>query len=65
MLNITITPTALYFENLSDKLYEVLKSNYHLNIIVDEKGRYLVKGTPEQLFKVMIKLSYDYDIELA
>ena len=61
---ITITPTTLYFEELSDKNFEVLKNVYQINIKVDNKNRYVVEDTPDKLFKILLKLSYDYDIEL-
>ena len=64
-MKITITPTSLYFEDLNEKQFEELKGGYHINIKIDNKGRYVLTDTPEKLFKTLLKLSYDYDIELA
>lgn len=64
-MKITITPTSLYFEELSDKNFEILKNAYHLDIKIDTKGRYVVVDVPEKLFNILLKLSYDYDIELV
>lgn len=61
MLTITITPTALYFRELSDELF--LKFNKLYNLEESRKG-WCIKGTEAQLFKILLKLSYDYDIEL-
>ena len=62
-VNITITPTSLVFNNLSDtghiNLVNELKLDYNV------KGYFFLKGKPEELFKVLLKLSYDYDIEIV
>ena len=63
MLTIVITPTALTFENLSKELFEVLTHREGLSLEASKKG-YKLEGRPEELYKVLLKLSYTYDIEL-
>lgn len=62
MLSIKITPTALYFKDLQPDL--ILKFNQLYNMTESKKG-YCIEGTEKQLFKILLKLSYDYDIELT
>jgi len=62
MLQITITPSMLIFTNLPDATYTILKGQYHLEH--NDKGHF-IKGTQQQLFKVLLELSYTYDIELS
>lgn len=62
-LNITVTPTALVFNHLSDTGH--IKLVNELNLVYNEKGYFFKKGTPEELYKLILKLSYDYDIEIV
>lgn len=64
MLNITISPTALFFNGLSDELYATLKRDYDLTEPITRKG-YCIIGAPHELYKILLKLSYTYDIELS
>ena len=61
MLQITITPTKLYFNNLNDALYQELKQV--ISLLNDSKGYYM-EDTPQALYKTLLKLSYTYDIEI-
>lgn len=63
MLSVTITPTSLFFNDLPDELYNALTTEFALNLVAYKKGHKL-DGTPEQLFKALLKLSYKYDIDL-
>ena len=62
MLEITITPTALHFPSLSDEVYNKLRAEY---VLVESKKGYAITGSPHELFKVLLALSYTYDIELS
>ena len=62
MLTITLTPTMLVFENLTDEIADSLKIDVELK--VNEKG-YFIKGKPQELYKVLLQLTYTYDIELT
>lgn len=62
MLNIKIEPDCLIFVKLSTELWEKFYKEYNLTVC---KGGHYVKGTPEELFKILLKLSYTYDIELS
>ncbi len=62
-VNITVTPTTLIFNNLSDTGHLNLVNE--LKLAYNDKGYFFKKGTPEELFKVILKLSYDYDIEIV
>lgn len=64
MLTIVITPTALNFPTLTDELHTALARDYDIREKDNGKG-HKINGTPEQLFKIMLKLSYTYDIELV
>lgn len=61
-VNITITPTALVFNNLSGTGHIDLVNE--LNLTYNDKGYYFIKGSEKELFKILLKLSYDYDIEI-
>ena len=62
MLTITITPTMLTFKDLTDETANILNDAYGLEWC--DKGYYFIKGNEKHLFKTLLKLSYDYDIEL-
>lgn len=63
MLTIIITPTTLNFPTLTDEQHTALKADFDVQEVNNGKG-HKINGTPEQLFKIMLKLSYTYDIEL-
>ena len=62
MLDITITPAALYFNDLSNDLWYELHHKYKLE---ECKKGHIIKGEPAELYKILVKLSYTYDIELS
>ena len=62
-LQITITPTMLTFHEVPDEVLVKLVERYVID--VNGKGRHYIKGTPEQLFKALLELSYSYDLEIS
>ena len=62
-VNITVTPTTLVFNNLTDSGHIDLVNE--LKLVYNTKGYFYLKGKPEELYKVIVKLSYDYDIEIV
>lgn len=62
MLHITITPTALWFTDLDGEMLD--KITPYVDLEISHKGGYCVKGTPADLYKILVKLSYEFDIEL-
>lgn len=64
MLKLFLTPTSIVFEDLDDELFHHLQWKYGIEFIVDD-GEYRVEGTPEQLYKMIYKLTHDYDIEVG
>lgn len=65
MLTITLTPGTLVFKEMPDDLMEHLASKYDFEFKYDSKEHPIVKGKPEELFKLLYLLSCDYDIELT
>ena len=63
MLTINITPTMLTFKHLTDEMANKLYDE--IGIKWNEKGYYFIKGDEKELFKLLLKLSYTYDIELV
>ena len=63
MLTIVITPTALNFPTLTDDQHATLKELYNVVEVVKGKG-HKIEGTPDELFIIILKLSYTYDIEI-
>lgn len=61
MLSITITPTRLYFNNLTDELQINIET--YVDLKHNSRGFY-VEGDEKQLYKILLKLAYTYDIEL-
>ena len=63
-LDITLTPTAVWFNNLSDdELFNLCKEYDSYEFKVNEKGVY-VPGYPQKLYKLLLDLTYKYDVEL-
>jgi len=63
MLKLFITPNSIVFEDLTDELYETLCENYSLDFTIEE-GEYKIEGEPQHLYKLLYRLTCDYDIEL-
>lgn len=63
MLTITITPTMLTFADLTEEQANALHDK--LGLKWSRKGYYYKQGTPEELYKTLLDLSYTYDIELT
>ena len=64
MLNVTITGTAIYFKDLTDELQQVISKYYDLEYN-EKKRAFYISDKPEKLYKILVKLSYDYDIEVV
>ena len=63
MLKIIITPTTLVFCELSDLLYKKLTNEYNLKLEF-VKDDYQIKADTKKLYKILLTLSNDFDIEL-
>lgn len=62
MLTVTLTPSMLVFGDVPDDLVEGLKGDFELRS--NDKG-YYIKGKPQELYKVLLQLTYTHDIELT
>ena len=62
-LNITITPTTLVFNHLSETGHLNLVNE--LQLTYNDKGYFFLKADPQELYKTLLKLSYVYDIEIV
>ena len=63
MLTITLTPTMITFKDIEDSAAADIPGEFEVKW--SEKGYYYVKGTPEQLYRLLLHLSYKYDVELT
>lgn len=63
MLTINITPTSLYFKDLSDELQRDIQNKFSITFRF-EKGKLAITEPPEKLYKTLYLLSTTYDIEL-
>lgn len=61
-LTITLTPTMITFKHLSDELANKFYDDYEIEW--NEKNGYFVKGSEKELYKILLNLSYTYDIEI-
>lgn len=63
-LDITLTPTAVWFNNLSDdELFNLCKEYDSFEFRSNERGVY-VPANPQKLYKLLLDLTYKYDVEL-
>lgn len=65
MITINLTPTMLTIKDLTDEMFTKLMFVEKLKLKYDDKGYYYIKGTGEELYKILLKLTYTYDIELT
>lgn len=63
-LQITMTPTMLSFKELPEELANNFYDDYELKWSTKSR-EYYISGTPENLYKALLKLSYTYDIEIS
>ena len=61
-LQITLTPTMISFKHLPDELANKFYDDF--DIKWNEKGYYYYKGSEKELYKILLNLSYTYDIEI-
>lgn len=61
-LTITLTPTMITFKHLPDELANKFYDDFEIQWNV--KNGYYFKGSEKELYKVLLKLSYTYDIEI-
>lgn len=64
MLKLFITPTSIVFEDLTDSLFTELTEKFNLDFTIED-GEYKVESEPKYLYKLLYRLSCDYDIEIA
>lgn len=64
MLTIKVTPTAIYFKDLSNEIFSSLTEDLMLDLQKSPKG-YCIVDEPKNLYKILVKISYTYDIELT
>ena len=64
MLVINLTPTMLTFKDLSDEMFSTMMFIEKLELKYNDRGYYYIEGTGEELYKILLKLTYNYDIEL-
>lgn len=62
MLTVVLTPTMITFKNLDE---ETVNKVYDLIGIKWGDDGYYLKGSPDELFKALLTLSYTYDIEIV
>lgn len=61
-VQITLTPTMLVFNNLTETGHIDLVDK--LQLTYSDKGYYMYKGNVKELYNMLLKLSYTYDIEI-
>lgn len=63
MLQLFLTPTSIVFNGLDDDLFVELQEKYNIDfeVVCDEIR---VQEKPEHLYKLLYRLTCDYDIEL-
>ena len=63
MLKITVTPTTIFFEDMSDEVLSVI-DGLRLEVYNAPKG-YRVSSTPQKLYSLIVALAQDFDIEIV
>lgn len=62
MLQICLTPAMIIFRTPTSEHQEMLKERYQAERNV--KGDLFIKSSPQQLYKILLELSYEYDMEI-
>ena len=62
MVKITITPTTLFFDDISDEILMAIDER-KLELHTAPKG-YRVSGTKENLYLLLVEIAKDFDIEI-
>lgn len=62
-LQITITPTMICFKELPDYMANKFHDEYGL-LWNDKSREYYITSDPANLYKIILSLSYEYDIEV-
>lgn len=62
MVKISIRPSSLVFREIPVDLLLQLQEDYQLDIV---KGGYQITGKPTELYNLLFKIAYTYDIELS
>lgn len=63
-LQITITKSSIFFKDLPDEVYTAIKK-HHPELELTLKGNHAIYDKPEKLYKILIDLSYTYDLEIS
>lgn len=63
MLQLFIKDNEIVFQNIDNEFMHHLQWKYGIEFD-EEDGEYKIKEKPEWLYKLILKLSYDYDIEI-
>lgn len=61
-LKVTLTPTMITFENLPDEVAEKIKEG---DVKHNLRNGYYIQADPKTLYKILLDLSYNYDIEIV
>lgn len=62
MLEIVLTPTMITFRNLDDEMVNKLHDGY--GVQWSDKNGYFIKDNEKALYRILFKLTCEYDIEL-
>lgn len=64
MIKINLTPTMITFKDLTDEMFSNIMFVEKLELKYSDRGYYYIEGAGEDLYKILLKLTYNYDIEL-
>ena len=62
LVNIKVTPTTIFFDEMSDDLLKAIPFPFEVHNA--PKG-YRISSTPEKLFLLLVELSRTFDIEIS
>ncbi len=63
MLKIFLQENALVFKDLDDDLYLVLIQKYKIRL-VHIRDSYILEGSPDQLYRILLMITKDYDVDI-